>query len=52
MQSETKPRLLITSGEPAGIGPDLIVALSQMNHDYDLTILADPDLLLERAKLL
>ncbi len=47
-----KPRLLVTSGEPAGIGPDLIIKLSQISHYYDLTIIADPDLLLERAKLL
>ncbi len=42
----------MTSGEPAGIGPDLIIKLAQIEHDYDLTIIADPDLLLERAKLL
>ena len=47
-----KPRLLITSGEPAGIGPDLIIKLSQLNHSYDLTVIADPDLIEERAKLL
>jgi 4-hydroxythreonine-4-phosphate dehydrogenase len=52
MRSEKKPRLLITSGEPAGIGPDLIIKLSQLDHQYDLTILADPDLLLERANSL
>jgi 4-hydroxythreonine-4-phosphate dehydrogenase len=48
----SKPRLLVTSGEPAGIGPDLIIKLSQIKHNYDLTIVSDPDLLLERAKLL
>ena len=47
-----KPRLLVTSGEPAGIGPDLIVKLSQINHHYDLTIVADPDLIQQRAKQL
>ncbi|MBL1141390.1 MAG: 4-hydroxythreonine-4-phosphate dehydrogenase PdxA [Proteobacteria bacterium] len=49
---KNKPRLLVTSGEPAGIGPDLIIKLSQMNHDYDLTVIGDPDLFLHRAKLL
>ena len=49
---ENKPRLLITSGEPAGIGPDLIIKLSQIKHHYDLTVIGDPDLILERAKLL
>ena len=47
-----KPRLLITSGEPAGIGPDLIIKLSQLNHSYDITVIADPDLIEQRAKLL
>lgn len=47
-----KPRLLVTSGEPAGIGPDLIIKISQINHDYDLTVIGDPDLLLQRAGLL
>ncbi len=46
------PRILITAGEPAGIGPDLIVQLSQFDHDYDLTVIGDPELLLDRAKSL
>ncbi len=45
------PRILITAGEPAGIGPDLIIKLSQIEHHYDLTIIGDPDLLNERAKI-
>jgi 4-hydroxythreonine-4-phosphate dehydrogenase len=49
---EKKPRVLVTAGEPAGIGPDLIIKLAQINHNYDLTVIADPDLLLERANLL
>ena len=47
-----KPRILLTSGEPAGIGPDLIIKLSQIKHDYDITVIGDPDLLNQRAKLL
>jgi len=47
-----KPRILVSTGEPAGIGPDLVIQLAQINHQYDLTIIADPDLLLQRAKLL
>jgi 4-hydroxythreonine-4-phosphate dehydrogenase len=50
--NKKKPRILITGGEPAGIGPDLIIQLSQLNHGHDLTIITDPNLLLERAKLL
>ncbi len=49
---KNKSRILLTSGEPAGIGPDLIVKLSQINHDYDITIIGDPELLNKRAKLL
>lgn len=52
MPSEKKPRLLITAGEPAGIGPDLIVKLFQIEHNYDLTVIADPVLLLARAEQL
>lgn len=47
-----KPRLLITSGEPAGIGPDLIIKLSQLKHNYDLTVIGDPDLIEQRAEIL
>ena len=53
MTSEkNKSRILLTSGEPAGIGPDLVIKLSQMNHDYDVTVIGDPELLNQRAKIL
>lgn len=42
--------LLITSGEPAGIGPDLCLALA--GHGLPLVILADKTLLQLRAKQL
>ncbi len=42
----------MSSGEPAGIGPDLIIKLAQINHQNDLTIIGDPDLLIDRAKTL
>jgi 4-hydroxythreonine-4-phosphate dehydrogenase len=44
--------LAITSGEPAGIGPDLCLQLSQVRHDLPLVILADKMLLQQRAGLL
>ncbi|MFT5395483.1 MAG: 4-hydroxythreonine-4-phosphate dehydrogenase [Gammaproteobacteria bacterium] len=50
--SEKKPRILVSSGEPAGIGPDLIIKLAQVNHQYNLTIIGDTELLIERAKYL
>jgi 4-hydroxythreonine-4-phosphate dehydrogenase len=43
---------LITVGEPAGIGPDLIIALSYQSCPIPWVALCDPQLLRERAKLL
>lgn len=46
-------RLAITPGEPAGIGPDLCAQLAQQPPaDTELVVVADPDLLAERAALL
>ena len=41
-----------TPGEPAGIGPDLIVQLAHHSWDAILVIFADKDMLLERAAML
>lgn len=46
---KNKP-VLITPGEPAGIGPDLVIALAQQDWPVQLVVCADPDLLYERAK--
>lgn len=46
------PRILLTSGEPAGIGPDLCVILAQKLVSKNVTVLGDPQLLLARAKQL
>lgn len=43
------PRIAITPGEPAGIGPDLCVLLAQTAHTAELVIVADPALLAARA---
>lgn len=40
--------LLVTSGEPAGIGPDLCLSLAE--QELPLVVLADRDLLAHRAK--
>ena len=45
-------RLLITPGDPAGIGPDITLAVAQQNFDAEIFVIADPDLLAERAQLL
>jgi 4-hydroxythreonine-4-phosphate dehydrogenase len=42
-------RILITSGEPAGIGPDLIAAIAQEKWEAELSVIGDEKLLLERA---
>lgn len=46
------PRIGITSGEPAGIGPDLCLMLAQQTIDAEITIIGDITLLTERAKQL
>lgn len=44
--------LALTPGEPAGIGPDLVVALANRARDFDWVAVADPALLVRRAELL
>ncbi|MBS1205492.1 MAG: pdxA [Proteobacteria bacterium] len=45
-------RVVITPGEPAGIGPDLVVQLAQRDWPVELVICADATLLADRAALL
>lgn len=42
-------RLLITPGEPAGIGPDITIQLAQQDFAVEIVAVADPALLTERA---
>ena len=42
-------RIALTPGEPAGIGPDLCLLLAQQALDIELVIVADPELLKQRA---
>jgi 4-hydroxythreonine-4-phosphate dehydrogenase len=46
------PRIVVTSGEPAGIGPDACVALSLKDWPADLVIAGDARLLEETAAAL
>ncbi len=46
------PRIAITSGEPAGIGPDITLLLAQQDLPAQLIVFADPALLAQRAKQL
>ncbi|MFT6985612.1 MAG: 4-hydroxythreonine-4-phosphate dehydrogenase [Psychromonas sp.] len=45
-------RLVITAGEPSGIGPDLILQLARQQWPMQLVICSDKTLLAERAALL
>ncbi|PPI88639.1 4-hydroxythreonine-4-phosphate dehydrogenase PdxA [Candidatus Pantoea edessiphila] len=50
MKLLTSPRIIITSGEPAGIGPDIIVQLAQRNwSNIELVVCSSPELLYQRA---
>lgn len=42
-------RIGITPGEPAGIGPDLVIQLAQQAWPVELVVCADPDVLTARA---
>jgi 4-hydroxythreonine-4-phosphate dehydrogenase len=44
------PRIALTAGEPAGIGPDLCLALARHELPCELVCLADSSLLAERAR--
>lgn len=45
-------RIIITPGEPAGIGPDITLAIAQLEWPVELIVVADPDLLKQRAQQL
>jgi 4-hydroxythreonine-4-phosphate dehydrogenase len=51
-QSSDLNNFCLTAGEPAGIGPDLIIQLAQKKLPFNYTVIADPDLLKQRAELL
>ena len=50
------PAIVITSGEPAGIGPDICLSLASLSEkkfqQAELYVIADPDLMAERASQL
>jgi 4-hydroxythreonine-4-phosphate dehydrogenase len=45
-------RIALTPGEPAGIGPDLVIALAQQAQQHEIVAIADPQLLQARAQQL
>ncbi len=46
------PRIAITAGEPAGIGPDLCVMLAHRQLNASIAVIADAEMLKARAKQL
>lgn len=46
------PRIALTPGEPAGIGPDLCIQLAQQDLPCEIIAIASPQLLTERAQQL
>lgn len=45
-------RIVITPGEPAGIGPDIVIKAAQQAMPAELIVVADPDMLQKRANSL
>ena len=45
-------RIAITPGEPAGVGPDLIITIAQQDWPVEMVVIASKTLLQERAKAL
>jgi len=45
-------RIAITPGEPAGIGPDLVIAIAQQAWPVQMVVVASKSLIAERAKQL
>lgn len=46
------PRIIVTSGEPAGIGPDLCIAIAQRPWPCELVFAGDENLFVARARAL
>lgn len=47
----SKP-IVVTAGEPAGIGPELCLSLAQTNLPADIVVVADPNVLRTRAEMI
>ncbi|MGH8378810.1 MAG: 4-hydroxythreonine-4-phosphate dehydrogenase PdxA [Gammaproteobacteria bacterium] len=46
------PRIALTTGEPAGIGPDICIQFAQTAHAADIIAIGDADVLSARARML
>lgn len=52
MRVVSLPRILITAGEPAGIGPDVVLRALQLEFAARIAVIADVSVLQQRAALL
>lgn len=52
MNVTATPCIVITPGEPAGIGPDITLQIAQQSWDAKLVVICDPELLHQRAEQL
>ncbi len=52
VSTNTIQRIAVTPGEPAGIGPDIVIQLAQQEQEVELVVVASPDLLNQRAEQL
>ncbi len=50
--NSTNPTLILTAGEPAGIGPDLCAQIAQKDLPCKLVVIADKNLLQDRARII
>lgn len=46
------PRLAVTAGEPAGIGPDIVLSAAMQEHSAQLVAIGSAEVLAERAQAL
>lgn len=46
------PRIAVTTGEPAGIGPDIVMALAAEPWPADIVVVGDAEMLAARAEML
>ena len=45
-------RIALTAGEPAGIGPDIVLAVAEQDWPVEIVMIGDPELLSARARQL
>ena len=48
--SNSVPRIAVTAGEPAGIGPDIVASLADEAWPAELVIIGDPEVIGARAR--